>query len=91
MAKRIFSTNVAGALGSGAVCAFALAGAVWAVATFAASPPLSLTSSARAGLHKIASRNLASFADIVDAVKPTVFAVEARVASDAAQDTQDAR
>jgi hypothetical protein len=91
MAKRIFSTNVAGALGSGAVCAFALAGAVWAVATFAASPPSSLTSSARGGRHEVASRNLASFADIVDAVKPTVFAVEARVASDAAQDTQDAR
>ena len=89
MAKRIFSTNVAGALGSGAVCALALAGAVWAVATFAASPPLSLTSSARAGLHKIASRNLASFADIVDAVKPTVFAVEARLARDAAQDAQE--
>ena len=63
--------------------------AVWAVATFAASPPLSLTSSARAGLHKIASRNLASFADIVDAVKPTVFAVEARLARDAAQDEQE--
>ena len=63
--------------------------AVWAVATFAASPPLSLTSSARAGLHKIASRNLASFADIVDAVKPTVFAVEARLARDAAQDAQE--
>lgn len=89
MAKRIFSTNVAGALGSGAVCGLALAGAVWAVATFAASPPLSLTSSARAGLHKIASRNLASFADIVDAVKPTVFAVEARLARDAAQDAQE--
>jgi serine protease Do len=71
------------------VCGLALAGAVWAVATFAASPPLSLTSSARAGLHKIASRNLASFADIVDAVKPTVFAVEARLARDAAQDAQE--
>ena len=89
MGKRIFSTNVAGALGGGAVCGLALAGTVWAVATFAASPPLSLTSSARAGLHKIASRNLASFADIVDAVKPTVFAVEARLARDAAQDAQE--
>ena len=71
------------------MCGLALAGAVWAVATFAASPPLSLTSSARAGLHKIASRNLASFADIVDAVKATVFAVEARLARDAAQDAQE--
>jgi serine protease Do len=89
MAKRIFSTNAARTLGGGAVCALALAGAVWAVATFAASPPSSLTSSARGGRHEVASRNSASFADIVDAVKPTVFAVEARLASDAAQDTQD--
>jgi serine protease Do len=91
MAKRIFSIDVARALGSSVVCALALAGAVWAVATFAASPPSSssLTSSARGGLHKVASRNLVSFADIVDAVKPTVFAVEARLASDAAQDEQE--
>jgi serine protease Do len=89
MAKRIFSTNAARTLGSGVVCALALAGAVWAVATFAASPPSSLTSSVRGGLHNVASRNLASFADIVDAVKPTVFAVEARLAGDAAQDAQE--
>jgi hypothetical protein len=51
MAKRIFSTNAARMLGSGAVCALALAGAVWAVATFAANPSSLLTSSARGSLH----------------------------------------
>jgi serine protease Do len=89
MAKRIFSTNAARMLGSGVLCVLALAGVIWAVATFAASPPSLVMSSTRGSLHKVASRDLASFADIVDAVKPTVFAVEAKLADDAAREAQE--
>jgi serine protease Do len=89
MAKRIFSTHVSRTLTISLLCALALGGAIWAVATFAASPPSLRTVSAHGGVNNVASRNLASFADVVDAVKPTVFAVEARLASDATQDLQE--
>jgi serine protease Do len=60
-------------------------GAMWAVATRAANP-LSWTEWPKAAhLHS----NMANFADIVDAVRPTVFAIESRVVADDAADDRD--
>jgi serine protease Do len=89
MTRSIFSTNVSRTLAISAVCALALGAAAWTVATRAASLPSWLTSSSHASLHKTAARNLADFADIVDAVKPTVFAVQSRIANDAAAEAEE--
>jgi serine protease Do len=89
MTRSIFSTNVCRTLAISAVCALALGAAAWTVATRAASLPSWLTSSSHASLHTTAARNLADFADIVDAVKPTVFAVQSRIANDAAAEAEE--
>src|SRR4029077_20094394 len=89
MTRSIFSTNVSRTLAISAVCALALGGAAWTVATRAASLPSWLTSSSHASFHKTAVRHLADFADIVDVVKPTVFAVQSRLANDAAAEAEE--
>jgi serine protease Do len=81
MTKAFPATRAGRILAVSLLSALAL-GAMLAVATRAASP-LSWPGWLRpADLHKIASRNVANFADIVDVVRPTVFAVQSKVTAD---------
>jgi serine protease Do len=85
MAK-MFS-NAGRTLTASLLCAIVLGAGVWAVATRGAS--LQSVWPDRAILHRAAATNLADFADVVDAVKPAVFAVKSKVPDDTADDTDD--
>jgi serine protease Do len=82
MAK-MFS-NAGRTLTASLLCAIVLGAGVWAVATRGAS--LQSVWPDRAILHRAAATNLA---DVVDAVKPAVFAVKSKVPDDTADDTDD--
>ena len=88
MPKASRATSTGTILAGGVLSALALGALTWAVATQTASPMSWPGWSKPAELHKIASRDVANFADVVDTVKPTVFAVESRVTAD---DTEGGR
>jgi serine protease Do len=86
MAK-MFSTNAGRTLTASLLCAVVFGAGVWAVATRGASPHSVWPD--RAILHRAAATNLADFADVVDAVKPAVFALKAKAPEDTADDIDD--
>src|SRR5215475_9116922 len=89
MAKKFLATGAGRILAVSLLSALALGAAAWAVATHAAISLAWPGWPKPAELHKIVSRDVANFADVVDAVKPTVFAVESRVAAGEATDGRD--
>ena len=89
MAKKFVAMSAGRILVVSLLSALALGGAAWAVATHAANPLAWPGWPKPAERHKIASRDVANFADVVDAVKPTVFAVESRVAEEEAANGHD--